>query len=547
MTTEFDFVIVGAGSAGCVVAHRLAESGQGTVCVVEAGPSDRNLYVQIPAGYIKNIFNPRRTWVFKSEPVPGVGDKVMPLLVGKGLGGSSSINGMVYGRGQAADYDGWAQLGNRGWTFDDVLPYFRKSERRIGAGDDSIHGRSGPLTVSDPAIGGPLCDAFEEAAEQVGIPRIRDYNTGQVDGAGPYQFTIDTSGARPIRQSTARAFLKPAVATGRVTVLTESYAEAVTFEGRRATGIRYRVGSPTGELREIRARREVIVSAGTLNTPRLLQVSGIGPAELLGSIGVPVIQDSPGVGANLVDHFQLRLAARVKNCSTLNERGRGLALGREIVRWLVGRPSILGMGPVPMRAYYRSDPVQDTIDTQLSFTPASYREGLPGLLDHYPGMTCGGYRLHPRSRGWVRAKSADIAVPPEVQPNYLATEWDRQGVVDVVRKVRQIFAAEAFRPYFDAEMLPGKEVRSDDEILGFARQYGGTVYHHVGTARMGPENDRGAVVDDQLRVRGVHGLRVVDASIMPTTVSAPTNAATIMIGEKGADMILGHGSAAAAA
>lgn len=547
MASEYDFIIVGAGSAGCVVAHRLAENSQASVCVVEAGPSDRNLYVQIPAGYIKNIFNPRRTWVFKSEPVPGVGGKVVQLLVGKGLGGSSSINGMVYGRGHAADYDGWAQLGNRGWSFDEVLPYFRRSERRIGDGDDEVHGRDGPLTVSDPIIGSPLCEAFEAAAEQVGIPRILDYNTGQVDGTGPYQFTIDTSGARPVRQSTARAFLRPAVATGRVTVLTESYVEAVTFDGRRATGIRYRAGSTTGEVREIEARREVIVSAGTLNTPRLLQISGIGPAQLLASIGVPVIHDSPGVGENLVDHFQLRLAARVKNCPTLNERGRGLPLLREIALWLAGRPSILGMGPVPMRAYYRSDPALDNIDTQLSFTPASYREGLPGLLDHYPGMTCGGYRLHPRSRGWVRARSADIATAPDVQPNYLATEWDRQGVIDVVRKVRQIFAAEAFRPYFDGEILPGKDVRSDDEILGFARQVGGTVYHHVGTARMGPDSDGSAVVDDQLRVRGVTGLRVIDASIMPTTVSAPTNAATIMIGEKGADLILGRSPAAAAA
>lgn len=547
MTPEFDFVIVGAGSAGCVVAHRLAQQAQVSVCVIEAGLSDRNLYVQIPAGYIKNIFNPRRTWMFKSEPVPGMGDKVMPLLVGKGLGGSSAINGMVYGRGHAADYDGWAQLGNRGWSFDDVLPYFRKSERRIGPGDDRIHGRDGPLTVSDPVIGGPLCDAFEAAAAEIGIPRVLDYNTGQVEGVGPYQFTIDTSGFRPVRQSTARAFLAPALASGRVTVLTESYVEAISFAGRRVTGVRYRVGTPTGDVREVRARREVIISAGTLNTPRLLQVSGIGPAELLGALGIPVLVDARGVGANLVDHFQLRLAARVKNCATLNARGRGLALGREIIRWLAGRPSILSMGPVPMRAYYRSDPAQDMIDTQLSFTPASYREGLPGLLDHYPGMTCGGYRLHPRSRGWVRARSRDIAVPPDIQPNYLASEWDRQGVVDVVRKVRQIFSAQAFRPYFDAEMLPGADVRSADEILGFARQYGGTVYHHVGTARMGPQSDPNAVVDDHLRVRGVDGLRVVDASIMPTTVSAPTNAATIMIGEKGADMVLGRTSAATAA
>lgn len=532
----FDYVIVGAGSAGCVLANRLSAKGH-TICVIEAGPPDTNPLIHIPAGYVKNLLSKTLTWGFVSEPVPGANGRRISLPQGKTLGGSSAINGMIYNRGQRGDYDGWAQRGNPGWSYADVLDYFRKSERRLG-GDATYRGTAGPLTVTNPIVTSPLCDLFAEAARDAGINDVLDYNAESQDGVGPFQFTIDMSRWPSRRMSAARAFLHPAIKTGRVSVRTSSYAERLLFEGRRAVGVRYMKGSPGGRAVEVAARREVIVSAGAINTPRFLQISGIGDPAHLRSLGVQVAVPLPGVGQNLHDHFQVRVAAKVAGITTINERGRGAPLGWEIVKWLLNRASIVGIGPSLMRMFVRSNPALDTPDLQMWFTPASYREGIPGFLDRYPGMTSGGYKQRPESRGWVMARSTDVSVQPEIQPNYLSVESDRQATLAVIKTARRILQSSRFARYYVEEKFPGATAQTDDELLDFARTYGGTSYHHVGTARMGPPTDVGAVVDHRLRVHGIERLRVVDASIMPAITSGNTNAPTIMIAEKAADMIL---------
>ncbi|MFT3721886.1 GMC family oxidoreductase [Pseudorhodoferax sp.] len=537
MRDTFDYVIVGAGSAGSALAGRLAEAGH-TVCVLEAGPPDSNPFIRIPAGYIKNLFNDRLVWRFRSGPIPGTDGRTIELTQGRVVGGSGSINGMVHNRGQSADFDGWAALGNPGWSYEEVLPYFKKAETRIGPADERYRGRSGPMIVTDPITPGPLCDLFVEAVKSLGYPHVADSNAEVQDGVGPWQFIIDTRGLLPQRRSAARAYLHPALKMGRVDLRTDSPATRVLLEGRRAVGVRYRAGGPDAPEREVRAGREVIVCGGALNTPRLLQISGIGDAEHLQSIGVQALAHLPGVGANLVDHFNLRVAVKVKDVPTINERGRGLPLAWEIAKYFVGRPSILAMGPVPMRFFFRSEASLPRPDLQVSFTPGSYQEGLPGLLDHYPGMTLGGHKQRPDSRGWVRARSANIDELPEVQPNYLSDESDQRAMVAVVKMARAVLQSRPFAPYYVDEVFPGNDVRSDDEILAFSRQRGGTVYHHNGTARMGPDSDPMAVVDARLRVRGLTGLRVADASVMPSPISGATNAAAIMIGEKAADMVL---------
>lgn len=508
------------------------------MCILEAGPDDWNPYIRIPAGYVKNVFSKTLTWGFVTEPAPGLDGRRIDLTQGKVVGGSSSINGMVYNRGQRADYDGWAQKGNPGWSYDDVLPFFLKSEKRIGFGEEGFHGVDGTLTVSDPVTIGPLCDVFVEAVKSLGFPHVPDFNGKAQEGVGAWQFTMDPTGSRVLRQSSARAFLKPPMKAGRISLRTNSTAVRIVFEGKQAKGIRYRAGGPGSPVKEVRARREVIITSGALNSARLLQISGIGPEDHLRSLGVDVVHDAPGVGANLTDHYQFRIAAKVRNAVTVNEHSRGLPLMWQVAKWVMGKPSILAMPPTVMRLFFRSSEGLDNPDVQVSFTPGSYREGFPGLLDRYPGMSLGGYPQRPQSRGYVRARSTDIEVAPEVQPNYLAVEYDRQCMIAIFNMARRVFATPAFAHYYIDEMFPGQSVQSDDEILDFARRYGGTSYHAVGTARMGPASDRTAVVDETLRVRGVTGLRVADNSIMPAITSGPTNATAIMIGEKAADMIL---------
>ena len=530
-TDEFDYVIVGAGSAGSVLAARLSAA-DFSVCVLEAGPSDRSPHLHIPAGYIRGLFNPALTWRFETERGDGVAGRRLATTQGRTLGGSSAINGLVYNRGQRADYDGWAQKGLPGWGYADVLPYFKRTERWAGA--PSAHrGQVGALPVTLSAWQHPLCDAFVEGARAIGLPANPDYNGSQQYGVGPFQYTVE----RGRRVSTARAFLHPAARRANLDVRTRAQASRITFEGRRATGVRYLHG---GQTREVAARREVILSGGAVNTPKLLQISGVGPANLLRRIGVKLVHHVPGVGENLRDHYSLRLSARVRNATTINDLARGPRFGREVARWLLGRPSILSLSPVLIHAFCKSRPTLADSDLQLSFVPGSVREGFPGMLDAFPGMTCGGYQQRPESTGFVRARSAEPADPPAIQPNYLTHETDGEVLVAGIRMARRLLQTEALAPYYEAESFPGADVQTDDELLDFARSRGSTVYHLVGTARMGAAGDTLGVVDHALRVRGLESLRVADASVMPSLPSGNTHAPTMMIAEKAADAILGR-------
>ena len=528
----FDYIVVGAGSAGSLLAARLAEGGKHTICVLEAGPPDRSPFIHIPAGYIKTLYNPAYTWPFKTEPVPGAAGRTIATTQGRTLGGSSSINGLVYNRGQAADFDHWAQIGNRGWGYADVLPYFQRTERRLG-GDDAYRGRAGNFAVSSLDWRHPICEAFIQGAAGIGIPVNPDYNGATQAGVGTFQRAIH----RGRRVSTARAFLLPAMAEGGIDVRTDAQAVAVTFEGKRVTGVRYRQG---GSDRTVTARREVILASGAINSPALLQRSGIGPAGLLSGLGIPLVHDLPGVGENLRDHYAVRMVARAKGL-TINNYARPPRLWAEVAKWAMGRPSILALSPSLIHVFWKSDEALDSPDLQFTFTPASYKAGgIAGMLDSFPGMTCGAWQQRPESLGYVRIRSADPFEHPEIQPNYLAHENDRRVLLAGIKLARRLMTTPELAPFYDHEELPGADAQTDDELMHWARQQGSTVFHLIGACRMGPATDPTAVVDDQLRVRGIEGLRVADSSIMPSMPSANTNAATLMIAEKAADMILGR-------
>lgn len=531
---SFDYVIVGGGSAASVLASRLTATGA-TVCVLEAGPVDRNPFIHMPAGFVKTLHNPAITWRFETEGSEWTAGRRIPTTQGRTLGGSGSVNGMVYVRGQAGDYDDWAERGNRGWSYADVLPYFKSLERRVGPADERYRGRNGELPVTDLPWRHPLCEAFIAGAAGLGFRRNPDYNAASTDGVGYYQRVID----QERRVSAARAFLYPAMKRDTLSVRTNALATSVLFDGRRATGVRYLAGG-SGAPYDVMARREVIVCAGTVNTPKLLQLSGIGPAKLLQEFGIPVVQDLPGVGENLSDHYSPRIVARVKNTGTINNLVRGHRLLQEGAKWLLRQPSVLGLSAALVYAFGNSDAKLPTPDCTVIFTPASYQAGRLGSLDTFPGMTCGAWQMRPESTGYVRIRSLDSAESPVIQPNYLAAEKDRRVLLAAIRLARRILATPELAPYYENEELPGPNVASDSELLDFARQYGSSCYHLVGACRMGPASDPTAVVDDQLRVRGVEGLRIADASIMPTVTSGNTYAPSLMIGAKAADLILGR-------
>ena len=532
---SFDYVIVGAGAAGCVLANRLTEDGAATVCVLEAGPPDRNPYIHIPAGFIKTLFDPSCTWQFKTEPTDRTAGRPISTTQGRTLGGGSSVNGMIYNRGQPDDFNNWAQRGNRGWGYDDVLPYFRRSEQRIGAGDDAVRGRDSGIPVTDMDWINPVSEAFIQGCINAGIPRNPDYNSGDQAGVGYFQRAIRNGR----RVSAARAFLKPARSRRNLEVRTEARACAIVLAGGRAVGVRY-VRERNGVATEVRARREVILCSGTANTARLLQVSGIGPAGLLGDLGVAVQHELPGVGENFRDHYAVRMVMRARpGVQTLNELSRGPRLGLQIARWATGRPSILATAPSQVHVFWKSFEELDAPDLQCVFTPGSYRQGATYVLDNYPGMTAGAWAHRPESAGHVRARSTDVFVDPVLQPNYLADANDRRITVGGLRLIRRLLSTPELAAFAERETLPGADVQSDDELLDFAYQNGTTCYHLIGTARMGPATDPGAVVDDQLRVHGLQGLRIADASIMPAMPSANTYATTLMIAEKASDLIRG--------
>jgi len=487
------------------------------------------------------LFNPAFTWQFSTEPGENTNGRRVPVPVGRTLGGSTAINGLVYNRGLPSDYDAWAAAGNRGWSYAEVLPYFKRTERKIGVGDDRFRGRKGEMPITDMDWIHPICEAFIAGAQTAGIPRNPDYNGARQEGVGYYQRNIHHGW----RQTTARTFLRPARKRPNLEVRTQATATSVIFEGKRAVGVRYVRSNAPGSAREVRAQREVILSCGAMNTPRLLQLSGVGPGPLLQSLGAPLVHALPGVGENLRDHYSIRLVGKVRDTITMNEMAVGLRLQVQILRWLLRHPNILALSPSLVHWFWKSREGLAEPDLQGVFTPASYREGYVGVLDQYPGMTCGVWQHRPFSVGHVRARSLDPFEPPIVQPNFLTDERDQQVLLGGMKMARLLLRTPPLTPYFAEEMMPGPGVTTDAELLDFARTYGASCYHVMGTARMGPANDPSAVVDDELRVRGITGLRVADASIMPNMPSANICAATMMIAEKASDMIRGRPAAAA--
>jgi len=538
MTEEFDYVIVGAGSAGCVLANRLTACGRYTVCLLEAGPRDWNPMIHIPAGFIKTLLNPSVNWMYQSEPSAGTNGRTIPTPRGKVIGGSSSINGLIFNRGQNLDFDVWAQKGNRGWSYDDVLPYFRRFESYEGGGNENYRGQTGEMRITDLSWRDPLCDAFIDGAESLGIPRNPDYN-GEIQEGTSY---IQRTSTGKLRMSAARAFLKPARGRRNLNIITNAHATRILLDGRKAIGVAYHRGGANGQKHKIVARREVIVSGGTINSPQLLQLSGIGPADLLRNLGIDVHHDLPGVGENLRDHYGTRLTARAKNVRTINELARGPRLVGEIAKYFLGRRSILELGPTLVYCFWHSDEKVRNSDLQISFTPASYKEGMQAWLDDEPGFTLATWQQRPESLGYVRARSSDPFDKPVIQPNYLADEEDQRVLLAGIKLSRRLMHTAPLAPYFDYEAYPGKDVQGDDELLDIARQRSTTLYHLMGTCRMGPETDPTAVVDDRLCVHGMQNLRVIDASIMPTMLSANLNAGVLMIAEKGSDMVLNKDS-----
>jgi choline dehydrogenase len=531
----FDYIIVGAGSAGSVLANRLSEDAGTRVCVLEAGPSDWHPYIHIPAGFIKTFYDKRVNWLYQMEPSEWTGGRRILAPRGKTLGGSSSINGHIYNRGQRGDYDTWSQYGNRGWGYADVLPYFKRLERRVGTGDETFRGRNGALTVTDIDWRHPLCEAFIDGCVSVGIPRNPDYNGRIQEGVSYSQRTIHNGR----RVSAARAFLHPAMKRPNLDVRTGVHVTGIVLEGKRAVGITYRKGGRNAPEQTLRAGREVILSGGTYNSPQLLQLSGIGAPDLLSSLGIPVKHALAGVGENLKDHYAPRFTARVKNIETINERVRGLKLASEVARWMFTRKGVLALSPTLVYAFWHSGETAESSDIQLTFTPASYLEGVQGQLEREPGMTIASWQQRPESKGHVRVRSADPFDAPLINPNYLAEEIDRRVLLGAMKLARRLLRTKPLEPYFEREDFPGPGVQSDDELLGAAKERGTTTFHPAGTCRMGPATDPVAVVDDHLRVHGLQGLRVIDASIMPTMLSANLNAATMMIADKASDLVRG--------
>ena len=529
----FDYIIIGAGSAGCVLANRLSADQNATVCVLEAGGRDWHPYIHMPAGFIKTYAMPTVNWMYKMQASEGTAGRQIAAPRGKTLGGSSSINGHIFNRGQAADFDHWAQRGNRGWGYADVLPYFRRLERRVGPGDDTYRGRKGKLVVTDIDWSHPLCEAFIQGCVQNGIPHNPDYNGATQEGVSYAQRTIHNGR----RVSAARAFLHPVAFRKNLEIRTRAHVTALTLDGKRATGVEYRLGGRHGRKIRIAARREVILSGGTYNSPQILQLSGIGDPEHLRDVGIETRHALPGVGQNLRDHYAPRLTVRVKNINTINERVRGLGLVKEALSYATSRKGILALSPTLIYCFWRSHPAVDQSDLQMTFTPASYAEGVQGQLEDRPGMTCAPWQQRPEASGYCRITSADPFAAPAIDPNYLGEEKDRQVVVAGMKLARTLLQAAPLAPYYDYEDFPGPDVQTDDEFLDAARRRGTTTFHPAGTCRMGPATDPTAVVSDQLKVHGMDGLRVVDASVMPMMISANLNAATLMIADKASDMI----------
>jgi choline dehydrogenase-like flavoprotein len=526
----FDYVIIGAGSAGCVLANRLSADPRNSVCLLEAGGKDNWIWFHIPVGYLFAIGNPRADWMFKTEGEAGLNGRVLNYPRGKVLGGSSAINAMIYMRGQREDYDNWRQIGLQGWGWDDVKPIFRRHlDHYLGAGEH--HGAGGEWRVEAPRVRWELLDAFIEAAVEAGIPRVDDFNTGSNEGISYFQ--VNQKNGR--RWSSARGFLKPALSRPNLKVETHAHATRILFEGKRAVGVEF---MQNGSLRQVLARQEVVLSAGAVASPKILQLSGIGDGALLQQHGIDVVHHLPGVGENLQDHLQLRPVYKVQGVRTLNEDYRSLVKrGHMALEYALFRRGPLTMAPSQLGAFTRSSAEYATPNLQFHVQPLSLDRF--GEDPHpFPAFTASVCNLRPTSRGSVRIRSRDTDEAPVIRPNYLSTPEDQRVAVDALRLVRQVVSMPALQKYRPEEYKPGASLTTDDELLHGAREIGTTIFHPVGTAKMGIESDPMAVTDARLRVRGVENLRVIDASVMPAITSGNTNSPTLMIAEKGATMIL---------
>lgn len=524
---QYDYIIVGGGTAGCVLANRLTATGKYSVLLLEAGGKPRSPWINIPAGFSKLLVNKRYNWRFSTEPDPGTNQRAIAIPRGKGLGGSTLINGMIYVHGRPCDYEAWQDLGAEGWGYENVAAYFRKIERYDGKGEQ--RGHEGPVHVEKVRERFPIATAFIEAANQAGLPYNDDYNAAQQFGAGYYQVTQ----RQGRRWSAYDSYLRPALPRKNLRVVTHAQVANLDLDGKRCTGVTYRAG---GQTISATARAEVIMAAGTVQSPQVLELSGIGHPELLASLGIPVRHALPGVGENYIDHFATRMNWRVRNTVTLNEMARGWRLGLAALRYGAMRTGILTLGTGLVNAFVKTQPQLSEPDCQYFFVHASYANAAERILDRQPGMTIGVSQLRPRSVGSIHIKSADPDIPPSIRPNFLSAPGDQECLVQGMRLAREIVGKPAMQHYVDHETSPGTVIRSDQQWLDFARDNGQSIYHPIGTCRMG--KDPQAVVDPRLRVRGLQGLRIVDASVMPAMVSGNIQAAVMMVAEKGSDLIL---------